>query len=334
MKKILCVVVMLAVIGFALFARGQTDYPSRDISNVLVWGAGGGTDLANRLVMAEMGKLLGVNINVNNVTGGVSGSIGLFEAYSKPADGYTLAGISESCVTSAVQGGFDKKMNVWDFFIIGGSPDVLSVTPSAPYQTIEDLVAAAKANPGSIRAGGSAAGSIHHLNVLGFENGAGIKFNFIPYNSSAESQNAAMTGEVAVVITSVQEQSELLKAGRLRPLAMLTPDSFAFEGRTIPSGFTAFPDLARYLPLEQQIGFAIRKDAPEEVKAKLSDAFKKAMATDVVKRYGDERYFTMKGLVGKEANDIFDTLESIFSWTLWELGAATINPSTLGIARR
>ena len=336
MKKLLSLLFMLVLITGIAFsgAQKQEDYPSRDILNVLVWGAGGGTDLANRLVMAEMGKTLGVNINVNNVTGGVGGSMGLFEAYSKPADGYTLAGISESCVTSAVQEGFDKRMNVWDFFIIGGSPDLISVSPSSPYQTVEELVAAAKADPGGIRAGGSAPGSIHHLNILGFENGAGIKFNFIPYNSSAESQNAAMTGEVLVVCTSVQEQSELLKAGRLRPLAMLTPNSFTFEGKEIPSGFKPIPDLAKYLPLEQQIGFAIRKDAPEAVKAKLQDAFKKAMATDAVKQFGSERYFAMTGLVGKAANDIFDNLESVFSWTLWELGAASIDPASIGIPKK
>ena len=336
MKKILVFLFMLAVMTSFVFsaAQKQADYPSRDINNIIVWGAGGGTDLANRLVTAEMGKILGVNINCNNVTGGVGGSIGLFEAYSKPADGYTIAGVSESCVTSAVQGGFDKKMSVWDFFIIGGSPDLISVTPSSPYQTIEELVAAAKAAPGTIRAGASAAGSIHHLNILGFENGAGIKLNFIPYNSSAESQNAAMTGEVTVVATSVQEQSELLKAGKLRPLAMLTPNDFTFEGKVIPTGFKPIPGLAKYLPLEQQIGFAIRKDAPEAVKAKLQDAFKKAMATEPVKKYGSERYFALSGLVGKQANDIFDNLESVFSWTLWELKAAKIDPASIGIPKK
>ena len=327
-------VTLLIIVAVALMsASAQMKYPYRDINNILVWGAGGGTDLANRLVMAEMGKELKVNINVNNVTGGVGGSVGLYEAYSKPADGYTLAGISESCVTAAVQGGFNKRMNVWDFFIIGGSPDLISVTPNAPFKTVQDLVEAVKKNPKSVRAGASAAGSIHHLNLLAFEKGSGAKFNFIPYDSSAASQNAAMTGEVSLVITSVQEQAELLKAGKLRPLAMLIPTDFDFKGTKIPSAFTAYPGLAQYLPLEQQIGFAIRKDAPEAVKAALQAAFKKAMTAAPVLKFGEDRYFTMKGLVGKEANDIFDKLESVFSWTLWDLGAAKIDPSTLGIPR-
>ncbi|TXT50583.1 MAG: hypothetical protein FD137_299 [Spirochaetes bacterium] len=331
MKRIVTLLVILTVALGAVSA--QMKYPFRDITNVLVWGAGGGTDLANRLVMAEMAKELKVNINVNNVTGGVGGSVGLFEGYSRPADGYTLVGLSESCVTAAVQGGFNKKMNVWDFFIIGGSPDLISVTPSAPFKTVTDLVEAVKKNPRSVRAGASAAGSIHHLNLLAFEKGSGTKFNFIPYDSSAASQNAAMTGEVSLVITSVQEQAELIKAGRLRPLAMLIPTDFDFKGTMIPSAFTSYPGLAQYLPLEQQIGFAIRKDAPEAVKEQLQAAFKKAMNAEPVKKFGADRYFTLKGYVGKEANDIFDKLESVFSWTLWDLGAAKIDPATLGIPR-
>jgi len=173
MKKILTLLLILAIAMTSAFAQAELEYPARDINNVLVWGAGGGTDLANRLVMAEMAKVLGVNINVNNVTGGVGGSVGLFEGYSKPADGYTLVGLSESCVTAAVQGGFEKRMNIWDFFIIGGSPDLVSVTPSSPYKTIEDLISAIKSNPKSIRAGASAAGSIHHLNLLALEKGTG-----------------------------------------------------------------------------------------------------------------------------------------------------------------
>ena len=92
MKRVITLLVILAVALGAVSA--QMRYPSRDITNILVWGAGGGTDLANRLVMAEMAKELKVNINVNNVTGGVGGSVGLYEAFSRPADGYTLVGLS------------------------------------------------------------------------------------------------------------------------------------------------------------------------------------------------------------------------------------------------
>jgi len=185
MKRITLIsfIVFFALTSWAFAAK---KFPSRNITDVVVWGAGGGTDTCNRIITAEMAKFLGVNINVINKTGGVAGSVGMSHAYKMKHDGYTLCGLSESNVTAGVQGGWDKKFDVWDTFIVGGSPDVISVTPDTPYKTLKDLIEAAKANPGSIKAAASGAGSIHHLNLLAVENDSGAKFNFIPYKGSSQ----------------------------------------------------------------------------------------------------------------------------------------------------
>ncbi len=334
MRKMMVFLMVLAMV-MPLFAEGQGEvaYPERDITTVVVWGAGGGTDVCNRIVMAEMSKELGVNINVVNKTGGVSGSIGMIDAYAKKSDGYTLCGLSESNVTAGVMGGWGNRMDVWDIFIIGGSPDVVSVTPDTPYQTIEDLVAAAKANPKGIKAAAGGAGSIHHLNLLAFEQGTEIQFNFIPYPGSAPSQNAAMTGEVDVVITSVAEQAQLIKAGKLRPLGVLVEDAFDLDGIRLESAFTAFPALSKFLPLSQAIGFAVRADAPQNVKDSLYAAFDKAMQSKAVKDFGKNSFYVLSGKRGPEANAIFKNLEAVFAYTLKDLGSAVIDPETLGIAR-
>jgi len=334
MKKVLliCLAVLLAAATAADAAK--KDFPKRDMTNIVVWAAGGGTDVCNRIISAEMSKILGVNINVINKPGGVGGSIGMADAYSKPHDGYTLAGISESCVTAGVQGGWDKRMNVWDFFIVGGSPDLVSVTPTTPYKTLKDLIEAAKKNPAAIKSGASASGSIHHLNLLALEKGSGAKLNFIPYPGSAPAQNAAMTGEVQVVITSLAEQQQLIRGGKLRPLAMLIPTAFevADVGK-IPSAFDAYPALKEHLPISQAIGFAVPADTPQDVKAVIEDAFKKAMSTETVKKWGAENYYLLSGKTGAAAKKEFDNLESLFAWTLWDLGAAKVDPATLGIPK-
>ena len=261
-------------------------------------------------------------------------SFGQRSVFEQPADGYTLAGISESVVTAGVQGGWDKKFDVWDTFIVGGSPDVISVTPDTPYKTLQDLIEAAKANPKSIKAAASGAGSIHHLNLLAVEKGSGAQFNFIPYKGSAPAQNAAMTGEVSVVVTSLAEQQQLLRGGKLRALGMLIPEAFEVEGLgQIPSSFDAYPGLSEYLPISQAIGFAVPADAPAEAKAVLVDAFNKAMATDKVKTWAKENYYLLSGKTGAESKAVFDALESNFAWTLWELGAATVDPASLGIPK-
>jgi tripartite-type tricarboxylate transporter receptor subunit TctC len=335
MKKLMLIgLVVLMAIALAAGAYAEKGFPKRNVTAVVVWGAGGGTDTCNRIIHAEMSKFLGVNVNVINKTGGVAGSVGMSHAFSKPHDGYTLCGLSESNVTAGVQGGWDKKFNVWDTFIVGGSPDIISVTPDTPYKTLKDLIEAAKANPKSIKAAASGAGSIHHLNLLAVEKGSGAKFNFIPYKGSAPSQNAAMTGEVSVVVTSLAEQQQLLRGGKLRALGMLIPDSFDVQGLgTIPSTFDDYPGLSEYLPISQAIGFAVPADAPEEAKMVLVDAFNKAMATDKVQTWAKENYYLLSGKSGAEANAVFAALESNFAWTLWELGAATVDPAKLGIPK-
>ncbi|MFN3685408.1 Bug family tripartite tricarboxylate transporter substrate binding protein [Salinarimonas sp.] len=326
--------IALAGILAAGFAAQAQDYPTRDITTVVVWGAGGGTDTINRLLAAEMQKHLPVRINVVNRTGGVGGSAGMSYVFSQPTDGYTLAGISESNVTAGVQGGWDQRFDVWQPFIFGGSPLVLSVSANAPWQNLEELVEAARAAPGSIRAGASAAGSIHHLNLLAFERGTGTDFNYIPYDGSAPAQNAAVAGEVQVVLTSIAEQQQLIRAGRLRPLAMMTPDAMELEGvGEIASAFDAYPKLDEHLPIAQSIGVAVRADAPDEVKARLGEAFEAALQEEAVQNWARDNYYSISGKHGEEANEEFARLESLFAWTLHELGATTVDPETLGIPR-
>ena len=319
--------------GFNLtMAKGE--YPARDITAVVVWGAGGGTDTCNRIVTAEMAKIIGVNINVINKPGGVAGSVGMNYSYSRKHDGYTITGLSESNVTAAVMGGFNKKFDIWYPFIVGGSPGIISVTPNTEWNTLEELIEAAKANPEEIRAGAGGAGSIHHLNLLALMKGTGIKFNFIPYPGSAPSQTAAMTGEINVVVTSLAEQQQLLRGGKLRALATLTTDPVELEGvGVIPSGLKIYPALTDYLPISQAIGMAVPNDVPVEVKTILTNAFKQALETEKVKNWAAENYYLLSGKTGKEASAEFAKLESLFSWTLWELGAAKINPEELGIPK-
>ncbi len=333
MNNLLKIASVAALMGATVSA--SADYPARDITNAVVWGAGGGTDVCNRTIMAEMSEVLGVNVNVVNKTGGVAGSIGMNFVKDQPGDGYTLVGLSESNVTSAVQGGFDARFtDVWHPFIVGGSPDVISVTPGSGFDSFKALVDAAVGKPGEIKACASGAGSIHHLNLLAVEDGTGAKFQFVPYKGSAPCQNAALSGEMTVVVTSVAEQAQLIKGGKLVPLAVLVPEAFDIDGHgTIPSAFDGYPDLADVLPIMQAIGFAVKNDAPDEVKQVLGDAFEKAMASDALQAFGASNYYVLSGKHGEDAKDVFNALESQFAWKLFELGAAKFSPEKFGIPK-
>lgn len=334
MRRMMILVGLGLMVAGLVFANGEQEYPAQDITTIVVWGAGGGTDTTNRVIMAEMARELGTRVNVTNVTGGSAGSVGMSAAFAEDADGYTLVGASESNSATAVMvQDYDQLVDAWHWFIVGGSPDVVSVTPDLPYETIEDLIDAAAAAPGEIRAGAGGNGSIHHVNLLALEAGTGVDFNFIPYDGSAPSQNAAMTGEVQLVITSVAEQAELLRAGRLRPLAVLIPDAFSFDGSSIPSAFDPYPQLAEVLPIPQSIGFAVRADAPDAVKQTLNGAFERAMQSQAVQDFGRERFYVLSGLYGSDALELMERLQANMSWALWDNELATRNPGDLGIPR-
>ncbi len=201
------------------------------------------------------------------------------------------------------------------------------------FQSLEALIDAAKQAPGSIPAAASGSGSIHHLNLLAIENGTGAKFKFIPYKGSAPGQEAAMAGEVALVVTSLAEQAPLIAGNQLRPLAMLTPDAVEFGDVSIPSAFDLYDGLEQYLPLKQAIGFAVHESATDDVKATLTDAFDQAIASDVVAQWAQINHYDVSGKSGADASAVFANLESNFAWTLWDLEAAKVNPETLGIAK-
>jgi tripartite-type tricarboxylate transporter receptor subunit TctC len=328
-RKLVVLAAMLVLVPLTLWAK----YPVKDITNIVVFGAGGGTDTLNRVVSAEMAKALKVNISVVNVPGGAGGSVGLLEADSKASDGYTICGLSESIVTAPVMGGFSKRVTNWEYFLVGGSPEVLSVKTGSQYKSLDDFIAAAKANPGAIKVGASTAGSFHHINMLAFEKGAGIKLNFIPYGGSGPCQNALLTGELDAVFTTVAEQAPFIKGNQFMPLAMLSPSDFTIEKTKIVSAFKKYPQLKQYLPVYQAIGMAVKADASAEVKKTLNAAFTKAMKSSTVRNKLKEMYYLPLGLTGQKALDLMISHESNFSWTLWELKTAKIDPSTIGIAK-
>jgi len=138
---------------------------------------------------------------------------------------------------------------------------------------------------------------------------------------------------VSVVVTSVAEQAQLIRGGKLRPLAVLVPDAFSIGDQTVPSAFDTYPDLSKVLPLTQAIGFAVPADVPDNVKKTLSAAFDKAMKSDSVQKWLKDNYYASAGLSGEAASKVFAHLQSAFSWTLWDMKTAKVDPASLNIPK-
>lgn len=114
---------------------------------------------------------------------------------------------------------------------------------------------------------------------------------------------------------------------------MLVPKGVELNGVAIPSAFDSYPDLTEHLPIKQAIGFAVLDAAPDDVKKTLTEAFDAAMASDRVQTWLADNYYVASGASGEAAKQEFARLESLFAWTLHDLGAASVDPATLGIPK-
>lgn len=309
-------------------------WPANQTINLVVFSAaGGGTDLGNRALAAGMEKELNTKINVINMPGG-SGGVAANFVSSKPHDGYTLLGMTEGLFPSAVLGVHPSTNKDWEYFLMGGTPAVISVRDDSPYKTINDVIDAMKKNPGQIKLANSVVGCIWDIKSALIQQATGVEYKFMPYQGSNPSILATLSGEVDVVLTGVGEQSEFLAAKKLRPLAIVEEEGYEVPGYgMVPSIVESIPELKGKLASNQIVGFAAPSDVPVDVVEKLDAAFKKAMNSKEVTEYVKTKHLNLKGLSGSEAKDYVKSMESLFSWILFDKGVAVRSPEEYQIPK-
>lgn len=219
--RIACIAALALAMALPSLAQAQ-NYPNRPIRMVLPFSPGGAADTPGRMLMHKLSQVLGQQVFVDNRPG-AGGTIGA-EAVAKAApDGYTLMTISNTHVISA---NLYKKLSydaVADFTPVlqfGDAPNVLVVHPSLPVKSVQELIALAKAKPGSINYVSSGNGSSQHLFAALFTSLAGINMFHIPYKGSAQATTDLLGGEVKVGFPGIAGMMQYIKDGRLRPLAV------------------------------------------------------------------------------------------------------------------
>lgn len=317
---------------FVVATASAEDFPTRPIEDAVWSSAGGGTDLVNRLMAAALEKPLGVKVNVVNRTGG-GGGVAMNHVWGQPHDGYSWLGASEAMQNTAVMGFHPTTTKDWRWYMVAGAGGVLSVGAASRYHTLDDIVKQSKAHPGSVNVSHSAIGSVWHLKAIALANAADIRFNNIPYEGSAPAMVAAMTGEADAVISSISEQAEYIKAGRLRPIAMVEMNPYRFPGgKEIPAAGAEFPKI-QAIPTRQWLGFAIPADTPAPVIEKIDQAFQVAIKDPKLKSVAKDKYLTLFGEYGPAAQKVLLPMESAVSWQLFQLGVAKLDPAKFGIAK-
>ncbi len=264
-----------AASGAGTEAASNDNFPDKPIELVVAWAAGGGTDVQARAFAQSAPEYLGQQINVVNLTGG-SGAIGWGTiAHNTNPDGYQLGIVSPEIA-------FGKNIGLYDFGLedftlitmFNQDSMALAVKADSPYQTLDDFIEAAKANPGVITVGTGGPGNLWDLAAARVGEAAGIELVHVPYDGAAPAAQAVLGGAVDSMTFSLGEVAAQVEAGEMRVLAL------AAEERD-----PGMKDIPTFLEQDQDVvigtfrGIAGPKGMDEALVKQLNDAFLK-MAED------------------------------------------------------
>lgn len=266
----------LALMAAAPSVHAQA-YPTKTITWVVPFSAGGPTDGMARDIAAHVSKEIGQQIIIDN-QGGAGGTIGAGKTAKANADGYTFLvghlGYMGAAPSLYKKLSYDPVKDFEPVFRFPDTPLVLLVPKASPYQTAGDLIAFAKKNPGKINFGNAGAGSTSHLIAALFESKAGIDVVSVPYKGAAPAMNDLIAGQVDAMFDQTNTGLPQVQGGRLRAIALTSTQPMAqfpnvppLADKTLP-GFEAATWYGLYAP----------KGTPKEVIQKMHQAYLKAMA--------------------------------------------------------
>jgi tripartite-type tricarboxylate transporter receptor subunit TctC len=201
----------------------QSNYPTKPINFIVPYGAGGGADSRSRQIAQKMSVILKQPIIVDNKPG-AGGNIGT-EFISRAApDGYTIGmgNFAPMAVNKTLFGNlrYDPEADLTPIILIEKGPLVLVVNPSLPYKTVQDIVAAAKAKPGTLTFSSGGIGGSHQLSAELFEQNAGIEMLHVPYKSGSAGLTDLMAGNVTMMFDQMYSAMPSIKAEKLRAIAI------------------------------------------------------------------------------------------------------------------
>lgn len=213
---------LLPLLGSAV-AWAQDKWPSRPISYIVPFPAGGTTDILGRLIGQKLGAALGTTIVIEN-KGGAGGSVGSEVAARAAADGYTLLGgtISSHAINVSLYPklGYDPIKSFSPVLLIGSNPVVLIVKADSPYKTLQDVLTAAKAKPKTISSASAGNGTSQHmtLELLGFK--SGTQFVHVPYKGSGPAIQDVIGGQVDMMFDTTVVAGPHIQSGKVRAIAV------------------------------------------------------------------------------------------------------------------
>ena len=271
-----------AVVATAAFAAYGQGYPSKPITLIVPFAAGGPTDTIARMLGERMSRSLGQTIVVENVAG-AGGTIANNKVLNSPHEGYTveIGHVGTHVLAPAVQ---DIKTNyVTEFEPVGmvaANAQVMVVNPNVPVKTLKEFVDYVKKNPGNVSYGTGGPGTPSHVMAVDFGNRAGAPLNIVHYKGSGPALQDVIAGHVNATFDQAATALTQVRAGRVRPLAVTAKTRLA-SAPDIPTvdeaGLPGF-----YMSIWHALW--VPKGTPHDVVMKLNGAAREALADPAIKK--------------------------------------------------
>ena len=276
-KRRIAVAVMLA--ASTVFAQAQEPWkPNKPVKIVVPFAPGGASDNIARLIANPLAEELGTSIVVEN-RAGAAGNIGMEFAAKSPADGYTifLGNISTNAInqwTYAEQLKIAPLKDLMPVSMVATVPSVLLASTKFPANTVKELVEHVKKNPGTVNHTSAGAGSYAMLDMLELEKAGGLKMTHVPYKGGAgQFITGLVSGEVDLAFTNVSSASELVKAGRVKALAVTSQVRLPDLPNVPTMAEAAYPKVGT----DAWQGLFVPVGTPANVVARIHDALGKVL---------------------------------------------------------
>jgi tripartite-type tricarboxylate transporter receptor subunit TctC len=285
-KRLGAVIAVLAALAWSGLASALEDYPTRAISMIVPFSAGGATDTVARFLGERMRAILGRPVIIENVAG-AAGSIGVGRAVRSPADGYTLS--IGTVTTHVLTGGlyalqFDLVKDLEPVIEIGSEPLLIVGKKSFPADDLKGLIAWLKANPDKASVSIAGVGAIGHLMGIAFQKATGTKFQFVPYRGNGPALQDLLAEQIDFMIEPASNFKGQLAAGNLKAFA-ITGNARLPSAPSIPTadeaGLSGFFASLWY-------GLWVPKGTPREITAKLNAALSQAFFDPQVRQRFDD----------------------------------------------
>ncbi len=341
MRRMVSILLVLLIGGGVLFASGvqegaESAYswdPDRPINLIVPWGAGGSTDRSARTTAAIVEEQLGVSVVVVN-QGGASGSLGTKAALDAPRDGFTwTAGAVKDLGVYKVMGLLDTTLDDWHLYLNVAMPNVISVRTDSPYQTFDDLMEAFEENPGEIRVATAGVNSAGHTAMELLSSYTDIEYRHVTYDGGAPAVTATVGGEADAVPQLSVEQVDMIRAGRLRPLVVLTDKPLELEGVDEP-----VPPITDWIPEFEAapiyFGIFVPKGVPQDVVDTLDAIWEEhVMTSETLRTWARENAVVFDPDFGEEAVRKSFPMVQIDAWLKHQAGDTVMSPEEVGIPR-